>query len=121
MTVSADFFGRDYRTMEDPNHPAIVRNDRARSTARADSVEPKLVLHERLDDSGRKIREWSGDKLVWMRDFMSPPQRMVVLDNQGRGLAWAEKRMKQILADEAQLAAQITKGGIESVRCDIGA
>lgn len=123
MTVSADFFGRDYRTMENPDHPSIVRNDRARSTARADSVVPKLVETVTLDDANRKIKTFAytvpGARKSWMDDFRAEPLRMMVLDTAGRGKAWGEKRAKQLLADEAVLAQVIAKHGVEGIRANL--
>lgn len=31
-----------------------------------------LVLHERRDDAGRIIREWSGPKAAWMDSYKAP-------------------------------------------------
>lgn len=116
MTVVGDFGGRDYRTMEDPFY------GRTRDAARADS-QPKLVMHVRKDDAGREIREFQYDRAdapkTWMHAYSLPPQRMVVLDNQGRGLQWAERRKKQILAEERATAQQIREHGIESIRANL--
>jgi len=90
--------------------------------ARADSSETgKLTLHERLDDSGRKIREWTGDKSAWMNEFKAPLQRMLFINNNQRSKQECERRAAQILADERQIERQIAEHGAGSFRVDLGA
>jgi len=66
---------------------------------RADSVPPKgLVLHERRDDAGRIIREWSGPKSAWMNEFKSKTFLQTVLSGQ---VEWNKNFHQQKLAEFA--------------------
>jgi hypothetical protein len=118
MTVTADFGGRDYRTMEDPDY------GNPRAAARANS-QPKLVMTETLDDAGRKHRTFAYDTpgafKTWMLPFMAEPQRMAYLNKDALPRDKAEAKAKRILADERATAQQIREHGIESIRADIGA
>ncbi|MFM0603669.1 hypothetical protein PQR05_03955 [Paraburkholderia sediminicola] len=89
--------------------------------ARADSEPGKLVLHERLDDSGRKIREWTGPKSAWMNDFKAPLQRQLFINNNQRSKQECEARANRMLAEERQIAQQIAEHGVGSFRVDLGA
>ncbi|MFM0288384.1 hypothetical protein [Paraburkholderia megapolitana] len=58
-----------------------------------------LVLHERRDDAGRILREWSGPKAAWMNNFKSPVNLQLCLSNDP---AWSKRVADQ---KRAELAA----------------
>jgi len=92
MTVSTTWQGRDYRDMEDPNHPAINRGDQARadSRRRVDAERPMdasgLFVHTTLDQANRPIREFELPKgqtkrSTWLAPHMAPAMLQIGLTN----------------------------------------
>jgi hypothetical protein len=76
--------------------PRELEAERQRAKARTDAAinrlpEPEMTradsgndlrMVERLDDSGRKIREWTGTSMrSWMGQFMSPGQKQIRIWN----------------------------------------
>jgi hypothetical protein len=53
----------------------------ARQPYRETAKPSKLVEHVRLDETGRKIREFTGPKHLWMDAYKSPPQLQLRINN----------------------------------------
>lgn len=59
----------------------IARDGRLFSANNGERQSDGLVLHERHDDAGRIIREWTGPKAAWMNQFKGPVHLQLCISN----------------------------------------
>jgi hypothetical protein len=82
----------------------VIRGDSLVPVGRSGS----LQMIERQDDSGRKIREFTGDKSAWMNQFKAPVNYQLCISNNPE---WTE-----LVADRRMAELQAAYPGIEFIR-----
>jgi hypothetical protein len=117
-TVSTNDYGQTVRTITAEGNAYMAQHRRMPPDGdgvRADSA-GELEMFERVDDSGRKIREFRGDKASWMNAHKAIPQLMLGINKDGLAKDVFERQCKQRWQDKQALANQINEHGLASVQ-----